>query len=156
EPTMKYPADIPIQDQKRLTHEITDAVNTDVLPAYRKFADFVRTEYAPQGRTALSVTSLPDGHKRYENAIFERTAIHMTPQEIHHAGLREISRIKEEITAIAKKEGFSDVASFKAGVKTNPKYIPPPAEQILDDYRHYIAQMKTKLSELFTLLPKSP
>src|SRR5262249_13167645 len=51
EPTKKYPAGIPIQDQKRLTHEITDAVNTDVLPAYRKFADFIRTEYAPQGRT---------------------------------------------------------------------------------------------------------
>jgi uncharacterized protein (DUF885 family) len=36
-----------------------------------------------------------------------------------------------------------------------PKYIPASAEQILDDYRHYIAQMQPKLPELFTLLPKS-
>src|ERR1700722_18148287 len=60
-PTKKYPADISAEDQKRLTQEITDAINTEVLPAYRKFADFVRTDYAPQGRTTLAVTSLPDG-----------------------------------------------------------------------------------------------
>ena len=60
------------------------------------------------------------------------------------------------MTAIAKKEGFADLASFRASLKTNPKYIPNSAEQILDDFRHYIAQMEPKLPELFTLLPKSP
>src|ERR1700747_1502715 len=60
------------------------------------------------------------------------------------------------MTAIAKKEGFPDLASFRASLKTNPKYVPTSAEQILDDFRHYISQMEPKLSELFTLLPKSP
>ena len=80
----------------------------------------------------------------------------MTADEIHQLGLREIDRIEAEMTAIAKKAGFADLASFRASLKTNPKYIPTSAEQILDDYRHYIAQMETKLPELFTLLPKSP
>src|SRR6202042_1975682 len=53
-PTKKYPADISAEDQKRLTQEITDTINNEVLPAYRKFADFVRTDYAPQGRTTLA------------------------------------------------------------------------------------------------------
>ena len=156
QPTKKYPASISPEDQKRLTQAITDAVNTDVLPAYKKFADFVRTEYAPQGRTILSVTSLPDGQKRYQNDIYARTTTHMTPDEIHQLGLREIDRIQAEMMAIAKKEGFADLASFRASLKTNPKYIPTSAEQILDDFRHYIAQMEPKLPELFTLLPKSP
>jgi uncharacterized protein (DUF885 family) len=156
QPTRKYPAGIPADDQKRLTQEITDAINTDVLPAYKKFAEFVRTEYAPQGRTTLSVTSLPDGPKRYENDIYARTTTHMTPDEIHQLGLREIDRIQGEMTAIAKKEGFADLASFRASLKTNPKYIPTSAEQILDDFRRYIGQMEPKLPELFTLLPKSP
>jgi uncharacterized protein (DUF885 family) len=155
-PTKKYPADISAEDQKRLTQEITDAANNDVLPAYKKFADFIRTEYAPQGRTTLAVTSLPDGQKRYENDIYGRTTTHMTPDEIHQLGLREMDRIEAEMTAIAKKEGFGDLASFRASLKTNPKYIPTSAEQILDDFRHYIGQMEPKLPELFTLLPKSP
>ena len=155
-PTKKYPADISAEDQKRLTQEITDAVNNDVLPAYKKFADFIRTEYAPQGRTTLAVTSLPDGPKRYENDIYGRTTTHMTPDEIHQLGLREMDRIQAEMTTIAKKEGSADLASFRASLKTNPKYIPASAEQILDDFRHYIAQMEPRLPELFTLLPKSP
>jgi uncharacterized protein (DUF885 family) len=155
-PTKKYPASISTEDQQRLTKDITDAVNTDVLPAYRTFAAFIRTEYAPQGRTTLSVTSLPDGPRRYENDIYARTTTHMSADEIHQLGLREIDRIEAEMTAIAKKAGFADIASFRASLKTNPKYIPASAEQILDDFRHYISQMEPKLPELFTLLPKSP
>jgi len=155
-PTTKYPATISPEEQKRLTQQITEAVNTDVLPAYKAFATFIRTEYAPQGRTTLSITSLSEGEKRYEHDIFARTTTHMTPDEIHQLGLREIDRIEAEMTVIAKKEGFADLASFRASLKTNPKYIPTSAEQILDDFRHYIAQMEPKLPQLFTLLPKSP
>ena len=155
-PTQKYPASISAEEQKRLTQQITEAINTDVLPAYKTFAAFVRTEYAPAGRTTLSITSLPDGEKRYQNDIYARTTAHMSPDEIHQLGLREIDRIETEMRAIAKKEGFADLASFRASLKTNPKYIPSSAEQILDDFRRYIAQMEPKLPQLFTLLPKSP
>ena len=155
-PTKKYPASISADDQKRLTQQITDAIQGDVIPAYKTFAVFLRTEYAPQGRTTLAVTSLPDGEKRYQNDIYARTTTRMTPEEIHQLGLREIDRIEAEMTAIAKKEGFADLASFRASLKTNPKYIPTSAEQILDDFRRYIAQMEPKLPELFTVLPKSP
>jgi len=155
-PTKKFPADISAADQKRLTEEMTNAVNKDVIPAYKAFAVFLRTEYAPHGRTTLSVTSLPDGQKRYENDIYARTTTRMTADEIHQIGLREIDRIEAEMTGIAKKEGFRDLASFRASLKTNPKYIPTSADQILNDFRHYIAQMEPKLPELFGLLPKSP
>jgi len=155
-PIKKYTASISAEDQKRLTQQITDAINNDVIPAYKSFAAFVRTEYAPQGRTTLTVTSLPDGEKRYENDIYARTTTHMTADEIHRLGLSEVDRIQGEMLVIARKEGFSDLASFRASLKTNPKYVPTSAEQILDDFRHYIAQMEPKLPQLFTLLPKSP
>jgi len=155
-PTKKYPASISPEEQKHLTQQISAAIEADVIPAYKTFAAFLRTEYAPYGRTTLAVTSLPDGEKLYQNDIYGRTTTHMTPGEIHQLGLREIERIEAEMTAIAKKEGFADLASFRASLKAIPKYKPASAEQILDDFRHYIAQMEPKLPELFTLLPKSP
>ena len=155
-PTKKYPASISPEEQKRLTQQITETVNTDVIPAYKQFGDFVKREYAPQGRTTLAVTSLPDGQKRYENAIYARTTTHLSADEINQSGLREIDRIEAEMLAIAKKEGFTDLASFRASLKTNPRYKPTSSEQILDDFRKYIAQMEPKLPQLFTLLPKSP
>jgi uncharacterized protein (DUF885 family) len=155
-PTKKYLASISPEDQKRLTQQITGAINTDVIPAYKAFAAFIRTEYAPQGRTTLSVTSLPDGEKRYQNDIYGRTTTHRSADDIHQLGLREIDRIQAEMMVIAKKEGFADLVSFRASLKTNPKYIPTSAEQIVDDFRRYIAQMQPKLPALFTLLPTSP
>jgi uncharacterized protein (DUF885 family) len=155
-PTKKYPASISADEMKRLTQQITDTINTDVVPAYRKFAQFVQTEYALQGRTTLAITSLPDGDKRYENDIYARTTTHMSADEIHRLGLREMDRIQAEMLGIAKKEGFTDLAAFRASIKTNPKYKATSSEQILDDFRHCIAQMQPKLPQLFTLLPKSP
>jgi uncharacterized protein (DUF885 family) len=155
-PTKKYPAEISAEDQKRLTQQITAAIETEVIPAYKSFASFLSTEYAPHGRTTLAITSLPDGEKRYRNDIYGRTTTHMSADEIHQLGLREIERIQSEMLVIAKKEGFADLASFRASLKTNPKYIPISADQILDDFRHYIAQMEPMLPKLFTLLPKSP
>src|SRR5262249_22274374 len=123
-PTKKYPADISPADQKRLTEEITSAINSDVIPVYKSFARFVRTEYALQGWTSISVESLLDGQKRYGNYIYERTITYMTSEEIYQLGLREMKRIQTEMTAIAKKQGFADLASFRASLKSNPKYIP--------------------------------
>ena len=40
EPTRKYPPSIAPEDQKRLTQQITDAVNTDVLPAYKAWPSY--------------------------------------------------------------------------------------------------------------------
>jgi uncharacterized protein (DUF885 family) len=155
-PTKKYPASISAEDQARLTKAITDAVNTEVLPAYKQFSAFIATDYAPHGRTTLAAISLPDGKARYQNYIRARTTTNLTPDVIHQIGLKEIDRIQGEMLVIAKKEGFADLASFRESLKTNPKYTAKSADQIVDDFRNYIAQMEPKLPELFTVLPKSP
>jgi uncharacterized protein (DUF885 family) len=156
-PTKKFPDGISAQDQQRLTQAITDAVNNEVIPAYKKFAAFIASEYAPAGRSTLSVTALPGGKERYLNDIRSRTTIStLTPDQIHAIGLREIERIEGEMLIIARKQGFNDVASFRDSLQTNTKYIPTSSEQILDDFRKYIAQMQPKLPELFGYIPGSP
>jgi uncharacterized protein (DUF885 family) len=156
-PTKKFPDGISAEDQQRLTKAITDTVNNEVIPAYKKFSAFIAAQYAPEGRSTLSVTALPGGKERYLNDIRSRTTIStLTPDEIHAIGLREIDRIEGEMLVIAQKEGFKDVASFRDSLKTNTKYIPTSSEQILDDFRKYIAQMQPKLPELFGYIPGSP
>jgi uncharacterized protein (DUF885 family) len=156
-PIGKIPAEFSEQDRRRLTQGITDAVNEAVLPAYREFAAFVTNLYAPRGRTVLSVASLPGGKARYLNEISSRTTISdLTPAQIHAIGLKEIDRIEGDMRAIAKGQGFADLAAFRESLKTNPKYKAASAEQILGDFRHYIGQMQPRLTELFTVIPGSP
>lgn len=156
-PTKKFPSSIPAEEQQRLTKAITDAVVNEVLPAYKAFAGFIAADYAPHGRAALSIASLPGGKERYLNDIRSRTTVSsLTPGQIHDIGLEEIERIQADMLAIARKEGFADLASFRREVETNPKYKPTSAEQIVDVFRQYVAQMQPKLPDLFTFIPGSP
>jgi uncharacterized protein (DUF885 family) len=156
-PTQKFPSSISAADQQRLTQAITDVVTKQVLPAYEAFGNFVAREYAPHGRTALSIESLPGGEQRYMNDIRSRTTItDLTPDQIHQIGLREIERIEAQMLAIAQKEGFKDLASFRESLKTNAKYRPKSEEEIVEYFRSAIAQMQPKLPQLFGFLPDSP
>jgi uncharacterized protein (DUF885 family) len=154
-PTTKFPSSISAADQKRLTDEIVSAANNEVLPAYKRFAAYVADDYAPHGRTAIGLSSLPDGARRYQNAIHEETTTNMTPAEIRALGLREIARINGLLTDLAHKAGYTDLKSFRTAINSDPKYIPTSSEQIVGDYRHYVSQMEPRLHELFLDYPKA-
>jgi uncharacterized protein (DUF885 family) len=156
-PMKNFPPSISPEDQQRLTKAATDAVVNEVLPAYKAFGSFIATDYAPHGRTVLAVTSLPDGEHRYRNDIRSRTTVsNLTPEQIQQIGLHEIDRIEADMLAIAQQQGFADLATFRESLKDNPRYRPVSAEQIVDDFRSYIAQMQPKLPELFGYIPASP
>ena len=156
-PTTTFPASIPPEQQQRLSAAINEAVVNEVLPAYRGFADFISRQYAPAGRTTLAVTALPDGKQRYLNDIRSRTTVtKLSPDQIHRLGLREIDRIEAEMLSIARQQGFPDRESFRDSLKSNPMYIPSSAQQIVEDFRRYIAQMQPRLPDLFGFIPGSP
>jgi uncharacterized protein (DUF885 family) len=156
EPTKKFPAEFSEQDKKRLTDEITKAVNNDVFPAYGKFAEFLRTEYDQKGRTELTIESLADGKRRYAEAVKTMTTVNVPPADVHNIGLKEVARVTAEMTKLAQSQGYKDLASFREAVNSDPRWKPTSEQQILDDYKKYIHQMEPKLPELFGLLPKSP
>jgi uncharacterized protein (DUF885 family) len=154
-PLRKFPASFSDADKKRLSDEITAAVNNEVFPAYKQFAEFVRTNYIPSCRSTLSVNSLGGGKRRYQAALRRFTTTDLTAQQIHDIGLKEVERIIGEMTTLAKANGYKDLASFRDHVENDPKYKPASADAIVEDFRKYIAQMEPKLPQLFNLLPKT-
>jgi uncharacterized protein (DUF885 family) len=155
-PLKKFPASFSEAEKRRLTAQIDEAVTNVVIPAYKQFAAWTLTDYIPYGRTQLSIESLPDGKRRYQNDIHRLTTTELTPAQIHAIGLSEYDRIVGEMTALAKKNGYPDLASFRKAVESDPKYVPHSADQIVQDFAHYIAQMRPKLPELFTVIPAAP
>jgi uncharacterized protein (DUF885 family) len=154
-PLKKFPASFSDADKKRLTDEITSTVNNEVFPAYKQFAAFVASDYIPHCRTALSINSLGGGTRRYQAALRRFTTTELTAAQIHEIGLKEVDRINGEMAALAKANGYTDLARFRDHVEKDPKYQPASAEAIVEDFRKYIAQMEPRLPELFNLLPKT-
>lgn len=154
-PLKKFPASINTADRQRITEEMAQAIVTTVLPTYQRFARFLKAQYVPAGRKDPGVWALPDGDAYYAYRVRLSTTENKTPAEIHQIGLDEVKRDETEMLAIAKKLGFSDLKSFSAAMKTNPKLHPASKEALLDTYKGYIAQMQPKLPQLFGTLPKA-
>jgi uncharacterized protein (DUF885 family) len=154
-PVEHFPDAVAAADRTRLHDAIVAAVDNEVRPAYRKLGDFISKGYAQKGRSDPGLWSLPDGDALYRFRIRQQTTTNMDPEAIHQLGLKEVARIEQEQLVIAKKLGFTDVASLRASVKTNPKLFATSREQLLEMYRKYIAQMEPELPKLFGLLPKT-
>ena len=154
-PLKKFPTSFAEDDKKRLTDEITSTVNNEVFPAYKQFAAFITTDYIPYTRTTLSINSLGGGKRRYQATLRRFTTTNLTAAQIHEIGLKEVDRITGEMSALAKANGYKDLASFRDHVENDPKYQPASAEAIVEDFRKYISQMQPHLPELFNLLPKT-
>ena len=155
-PTKRFPESVTAHDQQRLTHDISQVIRDEVSPAYRQFAHFISREYAPHGRSGIAVESLPDGKSRYAFAIRQNTSTSLTSAQIHAIGLEQVKQINEEMTALAQKQGYEDLSSWRVAIAADPNWRPRNAEQILEDYRRYIAGMESRLPQLFGILPKTP
>ena len=148
-PLQKFPAEISSADQQRLRDAVMKAIQSEVKPAYAKFAAFVKNDYAPNGRTDIGVWSLPNGDARYRFAVKQMTTTNLTPEQIHQMGLKQVAEIEAQMLVIAKQQGFPDLKSFNQHIRQDPKLHGTSGQQILDLYQHYTDQMYTKLPQLF-------
>jgi uncharacterized protein (DUF885 family) len=155
EPLKNFPEGLSDADKQRLRTAVLSGIDKHVIPAYQRFAAFVRDEYAPKGRTDAGVWSLPNGAERYAYQARNMTTTDVPPEEIHQIGLREVARIEGEMLQIAKKLGYSDLKTFNAAVEANPDVKAKSPQDMLDRYRKYIDQMYARLPQLFGRLPKA-
>ena len=154
-PLKKFPKAISAADQKRISAEVLDVIGTQVLPAYQRFAKFLKAEYVPKGRKDPGAWALPDGEAYYAYRVRQSTTLNKSAAEIHQIGLDEVKRDEAEMLAIVHKLGFADLKSFSAALKENPKMHPASKEALIDAYKSNLAQMQPKLPGLFGTLPKA-
>jgi uncharacterized protein (DUF885 family) len=154
-PLKKFPASISAADRKRISDDMLNAITTQVLPTYQRFAKFLSVTYIPNCRTEPGISSLPDGEAYYTFRIRQSTTLDKSAAEIHQIGLDEVARDQTEMLAIVHKLGFADQASFTAALKANPKLHPTSADALIATYKGYIAQMQPRLPQLFGTLPKA-
>jgi uncharacterized protein (DUF885 family) len=155
QPFKNFPKSISEAEQARLREQGIAAIRDAVLPAYARFAKFVRDDYVPHGRTEAGVWSQPDGDNYYAYLVKLSTTTDLSPEQIHQMGLAQVQEIEERMTEVATQLGYKDLKSFNAAIAVDPKLHAHSRQQILDLYKKYIDQMYPKLPELFGRLPKA-
>jgi len=154
-PLKNFPASVSDADRKRIRQQVLAAIDQQVVPAYAKFAKFLKDEYVPAGRKDPGIWSIPQGAERYQLSIREMTTTNLTAEEIHQIGLKEVARVEQEMLATAQKLGYKDLDSFHAAIRNNRDLYGKTGEQILGLYKQHIDDITKDLPKLFGRLPKA-
>ncbi len=156
-PFTRIPPQLPAADRQRLQEEGRKAIQDVVTPAYAKFYDFMTKEYLPGCRTTLAASALPNGEAYYRFLIRQYTTLDLTADQIHQIGLDEVKSIRAEMDEVIKKVGFQgDFAAFLKFLRTDPRFYPKTAEELLMRAAYIAKRIDGKLPSLFKTLPRQP
>ena len=155
-PVGRLPAEFETADRERLTAAYRSAIESKIVPAYRRLHDFVRDEYLPKCRTSVGLDALPDGKAWYEYNVREITTTAYTPAEIHETGRREVERIHGEMRGVMAQVGFEGTLDeFFVFLNNDPQFVWPTREALVQGYVDIKKRVDPELPRLFEILPKA-
>jgi uncharacterized protein (DUF885 family) len=156
QPFKEMPTSIPAAEQAALKAEAKRTIESEVQPAYVTLLKFLRETYIPHTTDTLAAEALPDGKAYYQAQIKEFATVDMTPEQIHQLGLSEVAKIRAQMMDVMRETGFSgDLPAFFAYLRTDPKFYPKTAQELLDKGAWIAKQVDGKLSAFFGWLPRS-
>lgn len=151
-------------DAKRaaeLKEQARKALLEQFEPAYERVIAWSEEELPKAAVNATGVGAThPNGKAYYEYRLRQMTTTDMTAEQIHELGLKEVERIKGEMTALKDKVGFKgDLDAFFAFIDSDPRFKYPNTDvgrqAYIDDATKAIANIKKELPNYFGLLPKA-
>lgn len=156
-PFKAFPAGIAPQTQQALRDRARTAIAESVLPAYRRFGEFLRSEYLPACRESIAAASLPDGKEYYAFRARRFTTTDLSPDRIHEIGLDEVKRIRAEMDGIIRQTGFKgDFQKFLKFLRTDDRFYFETGAELLNAYLALAKRIDPELVRLFGKLPRTP
>ena len=156
-PFARMPASIPTAAQTEYRDRALKLVRDEILPAQRRFADFLARDYVPAARPALAWRTTPQGERSYRFLVRRETTTSMTPDEIHQLGQSEVARIRGLMEATIKETGFrGSFAEFLQMLRTDKRFYAQTAEDLLEKASEIAKRADDGLPALFGTLPRLP
>jgi len=156
-PFLHFSKEISAADQQRLQHEARQAVEQQIVPAFKKFKEFFVSEYLPACFDQVGVWQMPNGAERYAYEIRHFTTTNVTADEVHQIGLREVARIRGEMDKILQQTGFKGTREeFFKFLRTDPQFFYKTPDDLFEAYKALAKTVDPNLVKVFRTLPREP
>ena len=156
-PFTKYPDYFSAELKQSLTAKGKSVISSKVLPTYQQFFDFMTQEYIPNARETIAASALPDGMAFYQNRVNYYTTLDLGAEEVHQLGLQEVARIKAEMQQVIADVNYQgSFAEFLAFLRTDPRFYPKSAEELLKEASFIAKKADAILPKYFGKLPRTP
>jgi uncharacterized protein (DUF885 family) len=155
QPILQMPAGFGDADRTRLAQAYTEAIQHQIVPAYRKLVSFLRQEYLPRCRDSVGLSALPNGKPWYQQLVRFYTTTDLTPDQVFDLGVPEVSRITREMETLKVRAGFAgDLAAFAKHLERTTVTF-RTKDDLICAYRQLRATVEPNLPRLFGHLPKA-
>ena len=156
EPFARRPSFIPDSNWTVLRARAVAAVRDSVYPSYAALLAFYRTDYAPRCRAVAGIASTPNGAAYYAFRVRSETTTELTPEQVYQLGGREVARIGAEMDSLARRGGYADRQAFVAHLRSDPKYYPKSADELLAAASVLTKRIDGEMPKYFGRLPRLP
>ena len=156
QPLLNFPAGPSVADRQRLLKAYDEKIRTQVLPAYRRLHDYLAKEYLPVARESVAWSALPGGDYWYAYLVRYHTTTDMTPDEVHELGLREVARLRANLSEMQGALGIAgDARTIIDTMRADPKFQYADQHQLLAGYEALRGRVNANLQYLFKRTPKA-
>ena len=83
--------------------EWTGLVTSSVLPALKRYRDFLRDEYLPHARQSLSIETQPNGRECYRGLIFATVTVDEDPGTLYDVAVKQVAKERQIAVALGRK-----------------------------------------------------
>jgi len=152
------PDNFSASEKQRITAAYRNAIDSVVVPSYRKLYEFMLGDYMAKARSSSGIMEIPDGKAYYQNLIKYWTTTDLGPDSIYHLGEKEVARIEQEMTKVKDETGFKgDLHAFFEYVNKDPRFCPfKTPKEVLDSFWNIKRTEDPALKRLFNTVPKTP
>src|SRR5579883_1172719 len=156
-PFERLPSSIDSATAKRLELQARAAISSVVIPAFRRMQRFFTDTYLPHARTALAVTTLPDGSAYYAWLVRHFTTTSLTPEQVHALGVRAMAELHAQMLDAVRQSGFhGDLKDFLRYLRTDPRFHYDDPNELLTAYKAEAKTIDPLLVKEFGRLPRIP
>ena len=151
------PVSIAGSERERIGGAYREAVEGQLIPAYRKLAVFLKTEYLPNARDSIGLSTIPGGTEMYLYLVKSETTSDLFPDEIHALGLSELARIEAEMEREKHAAGFSGTLDeFREFLRSDPRFKFKDPAAMMAEFNRVKKLVDERLGAVFLAKPKTP
>jgi uncharacterized protein (DUF885 family) len=134
----------------------TELVLKQLLPAFRKYREFLEREYLPGAREEIGIDAQPDGLACYDASVRQFSSLPMPAKEVHELGLRQMDTLMAEMRTVSGRAfQTADVPAVLERLRGDRRYMFKSRKELVSYSEAALARAKAAAPAWFGLLPKA-
>ena len=131
-------------------------VRHDVVPAVRRYREFLASEYVPHARATTALSDLPNGVECYRARVRASTTMDVAPEALSRLGSEQMAALQAEMRPLAERLFHtSDYPALFDRLRADGSIMFHRRDEVIRAAEQAVARAKAAMPRWFGRLPRS-